>query len=72
MIIKHYDDANLLIFFTAGILLALFGGVRKNSNDQNKVPVRGDIHVIIVGIFETHHALKNGTKPGNLWTENRR
>ncbi|XP_068318869.1 probable DNA helicase MCM8 [Pyrus communis] len=33
----------------AGILLALFGGVRKNSNDQNKVPVRGDIHVIIVG-----------------------
>ncbi|CAN6581092.1 unnamed protein product [Malus baccata var. baccata] len=33
----------------AGILLALLGGVRKNSNDQNKVPVRGDIHVIIVG-----------------------
>ncbi|KAL4591966.1 hypothetical protein LXL04_004943 [Taraxacum kok-saghyz] len=33
----------------AGITLALFGGVRKNSMDQNKVPVRGDIHVIIVG-----------------------
>ncbi|XP_008239426.1 PREDICTED: probable DNA helicase MCM8 [Prunus mume] len=33
----------------AGIILALFGGVRKHSNDQNKVPVRGDIHVIIVG-----------------------
>ncbi|XP_071700805.1 probable DNA helicase MCM8 [Rutidosis leptorrhynchoides] len=33
----------------AGITLALFGGVRKNSLDQNKVPVRGDIHVIIVG-----------------------
>ncbi|XP_054802072.1 probable DNA helicase MCM8 isoform X2 [Prosopis cineraria] len=33
----------------AGITLALFGGVRKHSIDQNKVPVRGDIHVIIVG-----------------------
>ncbi|KAG8648488.1 hypothetical protein MANES_08G003200v8 [Manihot esculenta] len=33
----------------AGITLALFGGVRKHSTDQNKVPVRGDIHVIIVG-----------------------
>ncbi|MFS8004447.1 putative DNA helicase [Helianthus anomalus] len=31
----------------AGITLALFGGVRKHSMDQNKVPVRGDIHVII-------------------------
>ncbi|KAJ3669148.1 hypothetical protein LUZ60_011098 [Juncus effusus] len=33
----------------AGITLALFGGVQKYSSDQNKVPVRGDIHVIIVG-----------------------
>ncbi|GKE70886.1 probable DNA helicase MCM8, partial [Tanacetum coccineum] len=33
----------------AGITLELFGGVRKHSMDQNKVPVRGDIHVIIVG-----------------------
>ncbi|WVZ98868.1 hypothetical protein U9M48_044243 [Paspalum notatum var. saurae] len=33
----------------AGITLALFGGVQKNSMDQNKVPVRGDIHVIVVG-----------------------
>ncbi|XP_011004162.1 PREDICTED: probable DNA helicase MCM8 isoform X3 [Populus euphratica] len=33
----------------AGITLALFGGVRKHSMDLNKVPVRGDIHVIIVG-----------------------
>ncbi|XP_062117205.1 probable DNA helicase MCM8 [Humulus lupulus] len=33
----------------AGITLALLGGVRKHSNDSNKVPVRGDIHVIIVG-----------------------
>ncbi|KAF8069353.1 hypothetical protein N665_1141s0014 [Sinapis alba] len=33
----------------AGIALSLFGGVRKHSMDRNKVPVRGDIHVIIVG-----------------------
>ncbi|KAL7251724.1 hypothetical protein ACSBR1_013559 [Camellia fascicularis] len=33
----------------AGLTLALFGGVRKHSMDQNKVPIRGDIHVIIVG-----------------------
>ncbi|MED6131074.1 DNA replication licensing factor mcm8 [Stylosanthes scabra] len=33
----------------AGITLALFGGVRKHSMDPNKVPVRGDIHIIIVG-----------------------
>jgi DNA helicase MCM8 len=35
----------------AGITLALFGGVQKHLMDQNKVPVRGDIHVIIVGKF---------------------
>nr|XP_027071030.1 probable DNA helicase MCM8 isoform X3 [Coffea arabica] len=34
----------------AGITLALFGGVQKHSMDQNKVPVRGDIHVLIVGM----------------------
>ncbi|KAL0347221.1 UNVERIFIED_CONTAM: putative DNA helicase MCM8 [Sesamum calycinum] len=33
----------------AGITLALFGGVQKHSRDQNKVPVRGDIHIIVVG-----------------------
>ncbi|CAN8259931.1 unnamed protein product [Cochlearia groenlandica] len=33
----------------AGMTLSLFGGVRKHSMDMNKVPVRGDIHVIIVG-----------------------
>ncbi|XP_042475384.1 probable DNA helicase MCM8 [Macadamia integrifolia] len=33
----------------AGITLSLFGGVRKHSADQNKVPVRGDIHVLVVG-----------------------
>lgn len=33
----------------AGLLLTLFGGVRKHSGDRNKVPVRGDIHVLVVG-----------------------
>lgn len=34
----------------AGIVLSLFGGVQKHVTDKNKVPVRGDIHVIIVGM----------------------
>jgi DNA helicase MCM8 len=33
----------------AGMLLAMFGGVRKNVGDCNSVPTRGDIHVLIVG-----------------------
>ncbi|KAL3683899.1 hypothetical protein R1sor_001921 [Riccia sorocarpa] len=33
----------------AGITLALFGGVQKHLADENKVPVRGDIHVLVVG-----------------------
>lgn len=43
-----------LILSVAGIVLALFGGVQKHSVDQNKVPVRGDIHVIIVGNCNLH------------------
>lgn len=39
----------LILLSAAGITLALFGGVQRYSMDQNKVPVRGDIHVIIVG-----------------------
>lgn len=35
--------------FAAGILLALFGGTRKHVNDRNRVPIRGDIHVLVVG-----------------------
>jgi hypothetical protein len=35
--------------WTAGLTLALFGGVQKYVHDQNKVPVRGDVHVLIVG-----------------------
>eukprot|EP00873_Tetraselmis_striata_P017384 jgi/Tetstr1/437648/TSEL_026315.t1 len=33
----------------AGLLLALAGGVRKHTQDKNKVPTRGDIHVLLVG-----------------------
>ncbi|KAL0375116.1 UNVERIFIED_CONTAM: putative DNA helicase MCM8 [Sesamum radiatum] len=40
---------SFLLLSIAGITLALFGGVQKHSRDQNKVPVRGDIHIIVVG-----------------------
>ena len=33
----------------AGVLLCLFGGVRKGSEDQASAPVRGDIHCLLVG-----------------------
>lgn len=33
----------------AGFALTLFGGVRKNSNDKNRIPVRGDPHMLVVG-----------------------
>lgn len=33
----------------AGILLALLGGVRKHVSDPLRVPVRGDVHVLVVG-----------------------
>ena len=43
----------LFCFSTAGITLALFGGVQKYSTDKNKVPVRGDIHIIVVGMHKS-------------------
>jgi DNA helicase MCM8 len=33
----------------AGLLLSMLGGVRKNTSSQNRVPIRGDIHVLLVG-----------------------
>lgn len=33
----------------AGLLLSLLGGIRKNIGVNGKVPVRGDIHVLVVG-----------------------
>lgn len=30
-------------------MLSLLGGVRKNVGSLSKVPVRGDIHVLLVG-----------------------
>jgi DNA helicase MCM8 len=32
-----------------GLCLALVGGVTKNSNARDKMPLRGDIHVLVVG-----------------------
>lgn len=57
---------------SAGITLALFGGVRKHSMDQNKVPVRGDIHVIIVGMLSVsflNFRLNQTSKPDFLTEE---
>jgi DNA helicase MCM8 len=34
---------------TAGLLLALVGGSQKHAADRNKIAVRGDPHVLIVG-----------------------
>ena len=33
----------------AGVLLSLFGGVRKGNDGPASVPVRGDIHCLVVG-----------------------
>lgn len=33
----------------AGLVLALFGGVRKVASTPDRVPTRGDIHVLVVG-----------------------
>lgn len=33
----------------AGLLLGLFGGRQKHIGDMNKIPVRGDPHILVVG-----------------------
>ncbi|XP_054676602.1 DNA helicase MCM8 isoform X2 [Grus americana] len=33
----------------AGLALALFGGCQKFADDKNRIPVRGDPHVLVVG-----------------------
>ncbi|KAK2158883.1 hypothetical protein LSH36_162g05033 [Paralvinella palmiformis] len=33
----------------AGLVLGLFGGSQKYINEQNRIPVRGDPHILIVG-----------------------
>lgn len=33
----------------AGLLLSLFGGAKHHMDDPRKLPVRGDVHVLIVG-----------------------
>ncbi|CAI5964336.1 unnamed protein product, partial [Closterium sp. NIES-64] len=39
----------LSLSLAAGIILSLFGGVRKHEGDANRVPVRGDVHALLVG-----------------------
>ncbi|XP_041728877.2 DNA helicase MCM8-like [Coregonus clupeaformis] len=33
----------------AGLSLALFGGSQKHADDKNRIPVRGDPHILVVG-----------------------
>lgn len=33
----------------AGLLLGLFGGRQKYANSQNRIPLRGDPHILVVG-----------------------
>ncbi|XP_010904530.1 DNA helicase MCM8 [Esox lucius] len=33
----------------AGLCLALFGGSQKHADDKNRIPVRGDPHILVVG-----------------------
>ncbi|XP_006822145.1 DNA helicase MCM8-like [Saccoglossus kowalevskii] len=33
----------------AGLVLGLFGGTQKFVNDKNRIPVRGDPHILVVG-----------------------
>ncbi|KAJ8299815.1 hypothetical protein KUTeg_023875 [Tegillarca granosa] len=33
----------------AGLILGLFGGSQKYTNDKNRIPVRGDPHILVVG-----------------------
>lgn len=39
----------------AGLVLALFGGRQKYASDRNKLSIRGDPHVLIVGDPGNHH-----------------
>lgn len=49
---------SLLLFFVlffalelvkAGLALALFGGSQKFADDKNRIPIRGDPHILVVG-----------------------
>ncbi|GFH06570.1 DNA replication licensing factor MCM8 component, partial [Haematococcus lacustris] len=44
-----HDLAFILQFTKAGLVLALLGGVRKNDGVSGRVPIRGDVHVLLVG-----------------------
>jgi DNA helicase MCM8 len=59
-IIQHPSPMNLLVnslcpaiwgheLVKLGLCLALVGGVSKHSNSRDKMPLRGDIHVLVVG-----------------------
>uniref|UniRef100_A0A2K6GDS9 DNA helicase MCM8 n=1 Tax=Propithecus coquereli TaxID=379532 RepID=A0A2K6GDS9_PROCO len=39
----------LIVLVKAGLALALFGGSQKYADDKNRIPIRGDPHILVVG-----------------------
>jgi DNA replicative helicase MCM subunit Mcm2 (Cdc46/Mcm family) len=49
-----FASNHIFTFFTfelvkAGLALALFGGSQKYADDKNRIPIRGDPHILVVG-----------------------
>uniref|UniRef100_A0A452TEU9 DNA helicase MCM8 n=1 Tax=Ursus maritimus TaxID=29073 RepID=A0A452TEU9_URSMA len=42
-------SSSTLELVKAGLALALFGGSQKYADDKNRIPIRGDPHVLVVG-----------------------
>uniref|UniRef100_A0AAY4CGP3 DNA helicase MCM8 n=1 Tax=Denticeps clupeoides TaxID=299321 RepID=A0AAY4CGP3_9TELE len=47
--IQAQEDLLKLILVKAGLALALFGGCQKYLDDKNRIPIRGDPHMLVVG-----------------------
>lgn len=45
----HPPSSFILELVKAGLALALFGGTQKYADDKNRIPIRGDPHVLVVG-----------------------
>uniref|UniRef100_A0A6Q2YIF3 Minichromosome maintenance 8 n=1 Tax=Esox lucius TaxID=8010 RepID=A0A6Q2YIF3_ESOLU len=44
-----YPNRDPFLLVKAGLCLALFGGSQKHADDKNRIPVRGDPHILVVG-----------------------
>uniref|UniRef100_A0A4W5LA66 MCM C-terminal AAA(+) ATPase domain-containing protein n=1 Tax=Hucho hucho TaxID=62062 RepID=A0A4W5LA66_9TELE len=43
------DLLKLICVCVASLSLALFGGSQKHADDKNRIPIRGDLHILVVG-----------------------